>query len=114
MPLFAPARVFAILTSTRGVPGDFQTSCRYWNPPAAALTQRHGVNLQELMTMVARGESERREFKKSTGQRTEAMRTVCALLNGLGGFVLFGLTPAGKLVGQDVTTETLDDVHHEL
>src|SRR5262245_794019 len=42
------------------------------------------------------------------------MRTVCALLNGLGGFVLFGVTAAGKIVGQIVTTQTLEEVHNEL
>jgi ATP-dependent DNA helicase RecG len=48
------------------------------------------VNLRELQALVAGGESERVEFKRSTGQRTDGARAVCAMLNGLGGFVLFG------------------------
>ncbi len=72
------------------------------------------MNLQELNELVARGESDQVEFKKTTGQRTEAMHTVCGMLNGLGGFILFGVTPDGKIVGQQVATSTLEDVHNEL
>ena len=37
--------------------------------------------LEELQKLVAKGESESLEFKKSTGQRSEAAKTVCALFN---------------------------------
>jgi ATP-dependent DNA helicase RecG len=57
------------------------------------------MNLKELKAIVAKGESERTEFKRSTGQRTEAAKTVCALANSLGGFVLFGITDKGEVVG---------------
>ncbi|MFZ4440450.1 MAG: helix-turn-helix domain-containing protein, partial [Syntrophales bacterium] len=50
------------------------------------------VNLTELQELIRSGENEKLEFKKSTGQRTDAARTVCAMLNGLGGFVFFGKT----------------------
>jgi ATP-dependent DNA helicase RecG len=72
------------------------------------------MNLPELNELIARGESEQVEFKKSTGQRTEAMHTVCGMLNGLGGFILFGVAPDGKTVGQQVATTTLEDIHNEL
>ncbi len=39
--------------------------------------------LEELQKIVAKGESESLEFKKSTGQRSEAAKTVCALFNGV-------------------------------
>lgn len=68
----------------------------------------------ELNEIVKQGESERVEFKKTTGQRSEAARAVCAMLNGQGGFVLFGVTPAGKVEGQTVTSHTLEEVHNEL
>ena len=48
------------------------------------------ADLAELHLLVARGESEQTEFKNSTGQRTEAVKTVCAMLNTVGGFVIFG------------------------
>jgi ATP-dependent DNA helicase RecG len=72
------------------------------------------MNLHELNELTRRGESEQVEFKTTTGQRSEAMRTVCGMLNGLGGFVFFGVTPEGKVVGQTVATSTLESIHNEL
>ena len=72
------------------------------------------MNLSELKKSVAGGESERLEFKRSTGQRTEGTKTVCAMLNGMGGFVLFGVTDRGQISGQAVTESTLNDVANEL
>lgn len=39
------------------------------------------MNVRELKALVRKGESERVEFKRSTGQRTSAAKTVCAMLN---------------------------------
>lgn len=72
------------------------------------------MNLDELRALVTRGESENVEFKLTTGQRTEAAKTVCALLNGLGGFVFFGVSDRGELIGQQVVPKTLEDITHEL
>jgi len=72
------------------------------------------MNLRELKDLISDNESERLEFKRSTGQRTEAAKTVCAMLNGLGGFVLFGVTNQGELIGQQVGTKTLEDITSEL
>ena len=72
------------------------------------------MNLEELQDIVVRGESERVEFKKSTGQRTSAVKTVCAMLNGLGGFVIFGVTDKGIIAGQQVSSKTLEDISAEL
>ena len=70
--------------------------------------------LEELQSLISKGESESIEFKKTTGQRTEAAKAVCALLNGLGGFVIFGVSDKGEVVGQQVSSKTLEDVAHEL
>jgi len=72
------------------------------------------MNVRELKELISEGESERLEFKRSTGQRTEAARTVCAMLNGLGGFVLFGVTNRGELAGQQMGAQTLEDIAAEL
>jgi len=72
------------------------------------------MNRAELERLVTQGESERLELKKSTGQRTAAMKSVCGMLNRLGGFVLFGVTDNGEIVGQIVTEKTLRDIEHEL
>jgi len=43
------------------------------------------MDLEELRQLVALGESERLEFKKTTGELRSAMTTLCALLNGSDG-----------------------------
>ncbi len=72
------------------------------------------MNLEELQTIASGGESEKVEFKRSTGQRTDACKAVCALANGVGGFVFFGITDKGDIIGQQVSTHTLEEVANEL
>jgi ATP-dependent DNA helicase RecG len=72
------------------------------------------MNLSALLDLVRQGESEYLEFKRSTGQRSEGAKTVCAMLNGLGGFVLFGVSNDGAIIGQDIGQRTLEDLEHEL
>ena len=72
------------------------------------------MNLRELTKLVPGGESDRLEFKRSTGQRSSAMKTVCAMLNGLGGFVLFGVNDQGNITGQQISNRTLEDISAEL
>jgi hypothetical protein len=47
----------------------------------------------ELEALIRAGESEMQEFKQTTGQRTDAARTLCGMLNGRGGRVFFGVQP---------------------
>ncbi|HEX8393573.1 MAG TPA: RNA-binding domain-containing protein [Longimicrobium sp.] len=70
--------------------------------------------LREMEELVARGEGEQAEFKLSTGQRTEAVKTVCAMLNASGGFVVFGVSDNRILVGQQVSPDTLEALVREL
>ena len=72
------------------------------------------MHLDELRQLVKQGESEVVEFKKSTGQRTEAAKTVCALLNSHGGFLLFGVSDKREILGQQVAAKTLEDISFEL
>jgi predicted HTH transcriptional regulator len=69
--------------------------------------------LQELERIVARGESEQVEFKASTGQKTDAVKTVCGMLNHAGGWVLFGVD-RGIITGQHVSDDTLESLVREL
>ena len=55
------------------------------------------MTLTELQQLISAGESQTLEFKQSTGQRSRAMETLCAMLNGEGGRVVFGVTPDGRL-----------------
>ena len=72
------------------------------------------MNLGELQKLVAGGESEHLEFKRSTGERTDAAKTVCAMLNGHGGFVLFGVSDQGEIVGQQIAATTRNHIANEL
>src|SRR6516165_5604456 len=72
------------------------------------------MDLEALRQTVAEGESEGLEFKKTTGDLKAGMRTLCAMLNGSGGRVVFGVTPGGKIVGQDITDPTLQEVAREI
>ena len=72
------------------------------------------MTLEWVMTLVAAGESETVECKATTGTRRKAATTVCAMLNQRGGHVLFGVTPAGDVEGQQVSDRTIEEVSAEL
>ena len=67
-----------------------------------------------IATWAASGESETIEFKRTTGERREAMHTLCAMLNNRGGRVLFGVEADGRVVGQQVSDHTIEEVAQEL
>lgn len=68
------------------------------------------MRLDELQSLIKKGESEVLEFKKTSGQRTEAAKTVCAFLNGQGGILLFDVSDKGDIVGQHATAKTLEEI----
>ena len=70
------------------------------------------MTLAELQKLVAdsKGEWEHLEFKKTTGELHGGMETLCGFLNGVGGKVLFGVTNAGKIHGQDMADATYQEV----
>lgn len=70
--------------------------------------------LAELQAIVSGGETEQIEFKKTTGQRSDGAKAICAMLNGSGGYVFFGVTDEGQIPGMQVTAKTLEDLSHEL
>jgi len=68
----------------------------------------------QIKTLVAKGESERLELKKSTGELRAGCQTLCAFLNGTGGKVIFGATESGRIPGQDVTDMTQREIAEAL
>lgn len=68
------------------------------------------ISLEELRGLIASGESETVEFKKSTAQLPRAGETLCAFLNGQGGTVLIGVAPSGTIRGQDVADSTQQEI----
>lgn len=69
---------------------------------------------EDVAALVATGESETLEFKKSTGSRGSATKTVCAFLNHHGGHVLFGVRKDGVVVGQHVSDRTIEEISEEI
>ena len=67
-----------------------------------------------ITRLASSGESETQEFKATTGTRREAAMTMCAFLNQGGGQVLFGVTSAGVVVGQQVGGRTIEELSAEL
>ncbi len=72
------------------------------------------MTLDQIAALAATGESETLECKRTTGTRREAASTVCAMLNQRGGHVLFGVTPEGDVVGQQVSEQTMEEVSAEI
>ncbi|MGH3087014.1 MAG: AlbA family DNA-binding domain-containing protein [Rubrobacteraceae bacterium] len=68
------------------------------------------MNLTQLEKLIAAGESESLELKKSTAQLKPASETLCAFLNSGGGRVIIGVTPEGRITGQQVSDKTQRDV----
>ena len=66
------------------------------------------MDLMELEKLTEKGESENIEFKKTTAQQRQGTKTVCSMLNNVGGFVFYGIDDKGKIIGQEVTTKTLE------
>ena len=68
----------------------------------------------DIAALVVGGESETLEFKKSTAEQQEAAKTVCAMLNNRGGMVIIGVSPDGKVDGQQIGNRTIEDLSAEL
>ncbi len=68
----------------------------------------------QIATWALGGESETLELKRTTGERREGTRTLCAMLNHRGGRLLFGVEPDGRIVGQQVSDHTIEEVALEL
>ena len=73
-------------------------------------TGPESMTIAAFRRLIASGEGPILEFKRSTGELREGMRTACGFLNGDGGKVAFGVKPDGTLVGQEVSDKTLREI----
>ena len=74
----------------------------------------HSKRDEHISELATSGESETLECKATTGTRREVAMTVCAFLNQDGGRVLFGVTQAGAVFGQQVGERTIEELSAEL
>ncbi len=54
------------------------------------------------------------EFKETTGQLNRGMETLCGMINGSGGIVVFGVSNKGKILGQEVGDRTTREIGEAL
>lgn len=63
--------------------------------------------LDDIKDLIASDtETDKIEFKESTGQLERGLETLCAFLNKEGGTVLFGINDRKKIIGQEVADTT--------
>lgn len=62
----------------------------------------------DVPQLIARGENEEIELKKSLAERTEALKTMAAFACQDGGTVVFGVAPNGRIVGTTIGEDTLE------
>jgi predicted HTH transcriptional regulator len=72
------------------------------------------MSFQGLSTLVRVGESDHVEFKQTTRLLDAGVKTVYGMLNGLSGFILFGVADNGRIIGQDISTHTLEEIAERL
>ena len=70
------------------------------------------MQLQDVEKLIHYGESGAFEFKRSTGQRTTAAKTLCAILKGTGGMALFGVTGKGN-PAQPKLFDSMEEGHRD-
>lgn len=66
--------------------------------------------MEDVLSLIASGESDTVEFKKSTSALREAIETICAFANHRGGYLFFGVDDDGHIIGQQVTDDTLKNI----
>ena len=73
------------------------------------------LTIQEIDAIIHRDESRKLEVKKTTGEIVAGMQSGCAFLNTEGGWLFFGIRPMKlKILGQDVSDQTRQDIAKEL
>lgn len=70
--------------------------------------------MNDLSTLIAQGESETLEFKRSSGQLTRAIETLTAFANTKGGTLVFGVDETGVVVGQKVADSTIRETSNKI
>ena len=68
---------------------------------------------KRIASLLSEGESETLEFKKSTAERVDAAKSLCAMLNARGGRVLIGIAPNGEAAGQEASDATIERLSNE-
>ena len=71
-------------------------------------------NPADLLALIAQGEGETVEFKRSVAELEQVVETVAGLANTRGGLVLIGVGPKGEVIGVDVGQVTGERVANRI
>ena len=72
------------------------------------------ITIDDIKELIAKDENRTLELKKTTGELYKGMETACAFLNSDGGWLIFGVAPSLKIIGQNVTDNTRQEVANAL
>jgi ATP-dependent DNA helicase RecG len=73
------------------------------------------MNLEaDILSLIAHGESETLELKKSTAALREAIETACSFANHKGGQIIFGVDDDGSVCGQQASDDTLKNIANSI
>lgn len=72
------------------------------------------LTIDDIKKLIAKDETRTLELKKTTGELYKGLETACAFLNSDGGWLMFGITPSLKIVGQNVTDNTRQEIGNAL
>lgn len=72
------------------------------------------VTIDDIRKLIAKDETRTLELKKTTGEINKGMETGCAFLNSDGGWLIFGITSSLRIVGQNVTDNTRQEIANAL
>ena len=72
------------------------------------------ITIDDIKKLIAKDETRTLEVKNTTGELYKGMETACAFLNSDGGWLMFGIAPSLKIIGQNVTDNTRQEVANAL
>lgn len=77
---------------------------------ANKIEKMKNISINDILEIIKNDESRTLEVKETTGELAKAMTSACAFLNSDGGWVMFGITPRLKIIGQQVTDNTKKEI----
>ena len=72
------------------------------------------LTIDDIKKLIAKDETRTLELKRTTGELHKGMEAACAFLNSDGGWLMFGIAPSLKIIGQNVTDNTRQEVANAL
>ena len=68
----------------------------------------------DLEKLISQGESELLEFKESTGEWKEIIKTISAFTNTKGGIIIIGISSKDKALGIQIGQKTIEDLVNKI